>query len=199
MSDIEYCLPSDESGVKMNAIWAGIFRRDFLINNHLYFNENMIAQEDTLFYYELSLRANSIIKMDIPCYLYRQRNGSVMHTRSKERAYKYYLSMVELLKVYERHLEEGDYNDETILKRKILHMKQNVISCLASVDDSKFVKRKLRELKSNRNYPYRFRMEALQTKESVIRIIVYFLLPIEPVFWTLPMIYKISYMKDRGK
>lgn len=107
--------------------------------------------------------------------------------------------MVELLNVYERHLEEGDYNDETIFKRKILHMKQNVISCLASVDDSKFVKRKLRELKSNRNYPYRFRMEALQTKESVIRRIVYFLLPIEPVFWTLPMMYKISYMKDRGK
>lgn len=153
----------------------------------------MIAQEDTLFYYELWLRASSIIKINIPCYLYRQRSSSIMHTRSKERSYKCYLSMVELLSVYEKHLKDGDYNDEKVFRRKILHMNQNVISCLASVNDSKFVKKKLREMKRNRRYPYRFNMEALQTKESVIRRIIYFLLPIETVFWMLRILYKISY------
>lgn len=48
--------PRDRSGRTMSAIWAGMFRKDFLLDNDLSMNENMVAQEDTLFYYEYGLQ-----------------------------------------------------------------------------------------------------------------------------------------------
>lgn len=48
----EFILPSDE--LRKNVCYLGRnFLSKFLVDNRLYFRENMIAQEDTLFYYEM--------------------------------------------------------------------------------------------------------------------------------------------------
>ena len=183
-------LPFDEeSGRKMCAVWAGIFLRKFLIENELQFQEQMIAQEDTLFYYEFGLRVNKVVKCDFPCYLYRIRSTSIMHSRSEERAKKYYKSMLVMYQVYKKHLISGDYNDELVLKNKIHHTQQNIAFCLAMLQDYSFVYKEIKRLKKKGVYPYRLRYDALHTKEPIIRRLCNFLLPFEPVFWLLHYIY----------
>lgn len=58
-------LPKDSNGTPMCAIWAGVLKRDFLIDSGLYFNERMIAQEDTLFYFEMSLHTKNIFHISV--------------------------------------------------------------------------------------------------------------------------------------
>lgn len=193
ISKTERWLPVNQNGIKMCAIWAGLFKRDFLLLNDLHFNEKMIAQEDTLFYYEFILRTDKIIKCSSPSYFYRQKASSVMHSRSKQRLYQYYLSMVEMFKVYKKHLDENDFDNKEILEEKIGHSRQNIITCLVSVDDTKMVKDKLKNLKEIGIYPYPFRKAVWYTKESLLRKIIYFFQPIEPFFWLLHLLYKISY------
>lgn len=149
----------------------------------------MIAQEDTLFYYEFGLKANMVIKCDFPCYLYRQRETSVMHTRNEDRAIKYYKTMLIMYEVYKQHLNKRDYKNEEALKDRILHSQQNIAYCLAMITDHGYVREEMRRLKLKRIYPYPFRNEALHTKEMFLRRICNWLLPIEPVFWILHYIY----------
>lgn len=185
-------LPQDQNGKVMCAVWCGIFLREFLLENDLTMNEKMIAQEDTLFYYEFSLRSDRIYKCDLNCYLYRQRLTSVMHSHGDERAKKYYLSMLELLKVYQEHLDNGDYNDIEILKHKIHQSKQSVAQCLAAVTDRKYVKNELRALKEKKIYPYKLRKETLKSKPFYMGLLT-FLLPIKPFFWLYHFIYKTAH------
>lgn len=182
-------LPMDANGKVMCAIWAGLFRRDFLIKNALFMNEKMIAQEDTLFYYEFSLRTTEIYKWEKNCYLYRQRSSSVMNSHSDVRAQKYYRSMREMLRVYQEHLEQNDYNDKESLLRKIHHSKQNVASCLASLQDRKFIRAELKKLKKEKVYPFKLRQETLQGGGPFVQRLLTFLLPIEPLFWAYHFVY----------
>ena len=145
-------LPCDKENNKMCAVWAGIFSRKFLLDNNLRFHDGMIAQEDTLFYYEFALKSPIIVKSDLPCYLYRQRRNSIMHSRNEERTKKYYESMIIMYEVYKRHL--CDYDNEEILKKKIHHTQQNVAFYLAMLLDHSYVKREMRRLKEARIYPY---------------------------------------------
>lgn len=180
--------PKDERGTTMHAIWAGLFLREFLIKNDLKMNERMIAQEDTLFYYECFLRTQSVYMCDVPCYLYRQRASSVMHNRSDQRARKYYLSMLEMLLVYQSHMEQKDYDDQEILEKKILHSRQNVAQCLASIRDKRYIKEQLKILRKEKIYPYRFRVETLKSKPRYLALLV-FLLPVDPFFWLYHYVY----------
>ena len=176
-------LPSDKSGKKMCTVCAGIFNRDFLLKNELKFNEEMIAQEDTLFYYEFSLKAVEIIKCDFPCYFYRQRATSVMHKKSEKRAKEYYKSMFSMLNVYTKHLKENDYDDITILNKKIHQSKENIAFCLAMITDTKYVRTELKRLKKDKIYPYPFRKNALKSNEVYLLRVFRWLLPVEPMFW----------------
>ena len=182
-------IPMDNSGKTMWAIWAGMFRTDFLRKNGLLFRENMIAQEDTLFYYELEQKYPKIIKTNAICYLYRQRNVSVMHQKSEIRMQKYYQSMRIMLDVYNGYLEAGTYRDKNVLQSKIHRSYENVFSCLAQCTDKKFVKENFRQLKQLGYYPYPLRRAALKNKGSKIKAFLDFLLPIEVCFWCVHYIY----------
>ena len=162
-------LPYDDEGTRMCTVCTGVFLKEFLIKNKIYFQEGMIAQEDTLFYYEFSLKGKTIIKCDFPCYLYRQRPTSIMHMRSEERAKKYYESMMIMYKVYKQHLDKGDYDDEKVLKEKIHHSQQNIAFFLAMLMEHSYVHMEIKRLKREGIYPFPFRNAALHTNESFLR------------------------------
>lgn len=186
----ELVLPTDDSGTKMCAIWSGVFRTDFLIENGLFFRENMIAQEDTLFYYEMEQHLPKMIKTDSVCYLYRQRFSSVMHQKSEERSQKYYQSMLIMLDVYYGYWNKGTFKDKDILEQKILHSHENVCACLARCTDGQFVVDNFQSLKRRGYYPYPFRVSTLSRKGlKKIIAICDFLLPIEFCFWIVHFVY----------
>ncbi len=180
-------LPRDPEGAIMNAVWAGIFRRSFLLAKAITFNEKMIAQEDTLFYYVIGLRTKQIYRFDEPSYIYRQRGSSVMHSRNANRALGYYHSMQELYRVYKEHYDTNDYDDEYVIQQKLLHMRQNLILTLAGVYDTKIVWRELKKAKKNHLYPYSHNF----LSPVGYRRILIFLLPREWGFWIIHFLYKI--------
>ena len=181
--------PSDSNGKTMNAIWAGLFKTEFLREHHVLFRENMIAQEDTLFYYEVEQCFPSVYKTDAVCYFYRQRQSSVMHHKSEERMEKYYSSMIIMLEVYKEYYDSGKYRDKIILEEKIHRSYENISACLAKCIDHAFVKKNLQELKQKGYYPYPLRMNIFKQKGSKIKEIMDYVLPIEPLFWFVHYVY----------
>lgn len=175
--------PVDSAGKTMCAVWAGMFRTDYLRKNRFRFRENMIAQEDTLFYYEIEQADPVMIKTDAVCYLYRQRQSSVMHRKSEERIERYYFSMRIMLEVYLEWLHSGKYRDKDELTEKIHRSYENVCSCLAQCTDHAFVKKNLKELKSLGYYPYPFRKAVFRQNGSKLKAVLDYLLPIEMCFW----------------
>ena len=185
-------LPVDDNKKYMCAIWAGLFRRNFLLDNNLRFKEGMIAQEDTLFYYEFSQYTENIYKTDSICYLYRQRNSSVMHSSSENRTKAYFESMKIMTAVYYDYFNKKNCEDIR-LEKKIHHCKQNLVSTLAISKDHKYVKQQLELLKEKGWYPYRFRLECLRGPGNPVEKVMNFLLPLEPLFWIVHFIYSTAY------
>ncbi len=112
-------LPIDENNRKMNALWAGVFRRSFLTGNHLRFNERMTMQEDAVFWWEFKQKTDKMYKIDSPVYLYRQRTSSLTHTASNSRRKEQYFSNVEKFKVYNRYFHDKNscQNHEVLAKK----------------------------------------------------------------------------------
>ena len=175
--------PCDASGKSMCAIWAGLFRTQFLKRHQLRFRENIIAQEDTLFYYEVEQAYPVIIRTHAKCYLYRQRSSSVMHRKSEERMERYYAGMRIMLEVYLDYLHSEKYRDKDVLTEKIHRSYENVCSCLAQCTDHAFVRKNLKELKRLGYYPYPFRKAVLRQEGPKLKALFDFLLPIGVCFW----------------
>lgn len=76
-----------------------IYRRDFLLKNKLFFNED-IVHEDSEFTTLAYLRAKKIKYIDKAFYFYRQREGSIMNKVSEK-------SIVSLEKICEKFLVEN--------------------------------------------------------------------------------------------
>lgn len=183
MCDCTFSIPVDENAISMSAVWAGPFKREFLLKNGLFFREGMMAQEDTVFYYELKQNDACVLHTDSVCYLYRQRKSSIMHTHSEEKNKNYYKSMLIMLEVYNRYLESGKCRDKNELRQRIHHTKENITWTLAMVKDEEYVHREFKRLKLLRIYPYRLRWHLLTTSRPMVMKIMMFLLPIRPVFW----------------
>lgn len=171
---------------RMCAVWAGLFKREFLVSSNILFRECMIAQEDTLFYYEWEQQVNKLLKTENVCYIYRQRSSSIMHIRTEKRSQAYYQSMLIMLQVYEEILDSGDYRDKNRLLSKIHHTKENIAVCLAMCINYDFVKEQMSYLKENDIYPYPFRLKALKKKN---RRFIDFLMPVNIWFWSMHYIY----------
>lgn len=181
-------LPEDTNGISMCAIWAGIFKLDFLISNNIVFNEKMIAQEDTLFYYEFGLRTKQVFHFKECAYIYRQRSDSVMHSHNADRAFKYYNSMKEMYRVYMKYYTSNLSTNREQLEEKLLHMRQNLALTLAGVNNSHLVKEELKLLKQQKLYPYQTNFFQ---KKRFSKILDY-LLKREWGFWLLHIIAKIK-------
>lgn len=182
--------PKEPNGNHMTAIWCGMFKRSFLIENDLKFIVGMIAQEDRLFYYDFDLKTDTILRFYSPCYIYRQRSTSAMHNKTREQAKKYYRSMRMLYDAYYERYVNNQYRDKSILLEKIHHMQQSCTICLARYPDTKYVKTELKDMKKNKIYPYKFRKDTFNSKENILIRLLFFLQPIEPVFWAFHFLSK---------
>lgn len=74
-----------EKSIKLNSfreeVWDDIYKREFLIKNNLKFKEGLL-HEDILFFIQVLNKAEKVEYIDIPFYIYRQREGSIMSTLS---------------------------------------------------------------------------------------------------------------------
>ena len=182
-------VPKDSNGKMMCSVWAGLFKRSFLNEYNLRFNDNMIAQEDTLFYYEMGLKVRRIHYVTEPVYIYRQRSSSIMHRHDSRKAMKYYKSMYAMLDVYENYYSQNDCEDKERLKLRILQQSQNLALCLVAINDTKFVRKELKSLKAIGHFP----LKSLFLPSSPIQSTMIKMLKNDWGFWILHTIYRIRY------
>lgn len=92
--DLLVCM--QQSGEYRTPVWRQFFKRSFLLENQLSFEEN-ILHEDNLFTFQCLCRANLAARINECFYCRRIRRGSIMTTRTKfENVYGYlrcYLGM----------------------------------------------------------------------------------------------------------
>ena len=195
--------PRDDMGETLASVCCGIFRREFLLKTGLRLNEKMIAQEDTLFCYEFAQKTDKIYKSESLCYIYRQRQTSVMHARNDERSKKYYLSILEMLQVYQTYLSTGECKDRPHLEERVVHAKESIVTCLANVSDNTFVKEPFAYLKKQGIYPYPFRKGCVTESGDKVIGFLRFLLPVPGMFYVYRGIYHskdfIKKLKDKVK
>ncbi len=184
-------IPCDDKKVNMNALWACLFLKDFLIEKNLSFNEKVHMQEDSIFFWAFKHATDKIWKIDTPVYIYRQRKVSITHNVSEEVKTKRYLSMIEKLQIYQKWMEEGYYSKKKIIKRKVLLTRQGIVLGLASLNDDDYVADELKRLRELKVYPYPLCWYSFFTaKENVGLKFLRLLLPFEKVFWLYHKIYK---------
>lgn len=74
-----------EKSMELNSfreeVWDDIYNREFLIKNNLKFKEGLL-HEDALFFIQALAKAERVKYIDIPFYIYRQREDSIMSTQN---------------------------------------------------------------------------------------------------------------------
>ena len=88
--------------------WAKVYRRDFLVKNNLFFNENLTNGEDGIFNYEAFLNADSIYYLNAPTYIYRINDNSVCNTFSTDLDARF----IRLITEYEKMFKKYNICDE---------------------------------------------------------------------------------------
>ena len=81
----KYCKKLDDIGADEIAIWTcwgKCFRKELLLDNKVYFPENITHSEDTAFYFHAVCSAENIFFMDSVIYYYRENASSVTTTGS---------------------------------------------------------------------------------------------------------------------
>ena len=115
-----------ESGNFVATIWLGAYRRDFLIDNDLFFEEGLI-HEDELLLPKIFINAESVHYIPEKIYSYRIRSGSIMIPVSgdrKESAKALMYIYPALYTYYDEALEEGVFKKliEGNLTKRYLYM-----------------------------------------------------------------------------
>ena len=95
--------------------WNKAYRRDFLINNKLFWNEH-VYYEDIEFYYKMALTQPQTYMIDKPLYYYRRRNDaiSMVSTNDINMASDMYKETIKSYKYVKKHIFAERYKNTFI-------------------------------------------------------------------------------------
>lgn len=65
----------------LEVVWLCIYKKEFLEKDNILFIEKLL-HEDVPFFFEVLIKAKKVKVEDIPFYFYRQREGSIVHTKT---------------------------------------------------------------------------------------------------------------------
>jgi len=137
-----------------------IVRRSYLQENHIVFDGALAYGEDYLWAFQINYRKHVGLKTSAPIYRYRQRSGSAMHGRSKEKQVRHMNDMHRLAIIYGQEYERC--KKEQLPKKVLKNIKsrkqlcvQSAITDLIRLAESKAeVKERLKQMKQEKLYPY---------------------------------------------
>lgn len=94
-------------GQSVSVVWNGMYKREFLLNKALKFNEK-IKYEDTLFHWQAFIEAEKIVFTDEYLYFYNRSNEGSDTAKIK----KYYYFILENLKLIKKYILEKNLQKE---------------------------------------------------------------------------------------
>lgn len=126
-----------------------LYRRDFIIDNNLFFTER-ILYEDVDFTPRVYCLAKRVKYIDLVTYSYRQREGSTTHIQNKVKLMDDFFVIVDNLNEFNKN-----YQSKSLLHVELDVFSRYIIGHLNSVEDKQ--KRKSYKLKlKERQIPYKF-------------------------------------------
>ena len=139
-----------------------ISRRQYLKENQIVFNEELAYGEDYLWAFQVNYRKHVGLKTAAPIYHYRQRSGSAMHSRNKEKQLRHMADMHRLALIYGEEYERCQ--KDALSKHILKEVRRRQALCIQSVllDAVKIYKTKkeltelFKKLRSEELYPYRW-------------------------------------------
>lgn len=194
MIDVTYHRESKQMFSSSNVVNVIILRKT-IVENKIYFNEKMCYGEDTLFMYFLSREINvsKHLYFDAEIYCYRQRAGSLMHSKSSNDIKRHMDNMLEMAKVYSNALESDDLSDSFFentkarLDKAIMAAMFDAVR-IENINISCFID----ELKHENLYPKNFAWWTLKTNNiKTLRYnLLCFLFPIPLYYKTFAIVYR---------
>lgn len=170
---------TNQNGAIAGAVWVGIRKREFILKNNLFFNENVHMTEDVLFNFLCEQYPRLVTKVEANVYVYRVREHSATTAKTSRAVERTVSSEIELIKVYSDYLSVTDAELKRKIENRILFLKEDCLLNLTHVRNRSTVKRYLSELKACNLYPWRRRLE----KTKGIRRLNALLIGYPIVFW----------------
>lgn len=132
-------------------------------------NENLHYGEDYLWEFEVCAASKRQITVSPALYYYRQRSGSAMHSRTKEKTQKHIEDMHQLALCYKRFLSEEKYRDwEKNLEDRIGLCVQSMLNSMLQNHYGKSeIERTIQTLKDEQLYPYKPLWFLLKPQRSI--------------------------------
>lgn len=159
-----------------------IVKRKFLLENQIFFCEELAYGEDYLWSFLVNVVAkNKIFVSQI--YGYRKSLNSAMRTSNKEKVVRRCQDMITLA---EQYRIIGDRYAIDVKKRVSLSIQSVLFDFIIFQLDRQCVKDFLTEMKRKKLYPYSIMWKHIIPNTSFSHTLInYFtlLLPIEPIFW----------------
>lgn len=182
-----------------------VCRRDYLIDNNIFFNEELSYGEDYLWVLQVKYRKHINIFTNSRLYIYRQRKGSAMHQTSRAKTKKHFEDMLLLHELYAE--EQKRCIKEQLSDRIINELEHRGLLCTEaalwyylkvanSVNDAKEL---LKTLEQKGLYPYKFSTWNLFGKNAANSLkyrLITFLFPIKTYYLFLCKIY-VSRLKTK--
>lgn len=136
------CLPSiEELSIKASACWYKVFRTDFIKENGIFFDSEIINGEDGLFCLEAITNAESYTVINVDdFYYYRTNNNSATHSFNE----KFNISNIKYIKTVNEVLKNSDLFEASEIKTWVdfisvhgLFVLAYRISCIKNSTDRK--------------------------------------------------------------
>ena len=125
MTGIEYLSLFDF----VNAPWACLFSREFLINSSLFFKEGYYL-EDGIYMMEALIKANKVSFINLYVYFYVQRIGSTLHIFTQSHLRKLNDAFVHAIDYMDYLIKSLDIDDKNAVYRCMAHRDSFIISLL---------------------------------------------------------------------
>ncbi len=88
------------------SVWGGVYKKDFLLYNNIFFPENITNGEDSIFILLIMMRATKIAFLDLLFYYVYERAGSASRIFTVEKAYKFKENIEYLLLLRKNNLQK---------------------------------------------------------------------------------------------
>ena len=182
-----------------------ICRRVYLEEHQILFDGNLAYGEDYLWAFQMNYRKHVGLVTSAPIYHYRQRAGSAMHSRTKEKKMRHMNDMHRLALIYEKEYDRC--KQEVLPKQVLTNIRRRQELCIQSVvfdmvqilENTAEVKEKLKELKGEGLYPYPWMWWYLWDKSINASLKVKLFSLFFPMRWYVILVHKLySKMRKKG-
>ena len=176
----------DQDGKISFGLWLGVFRKSFLVDNGLFFRENMNILEDAVFYFELAHKASAVYLADDYGYLYRVTQTSLTHGDRESVGKRYCDPCITALEIFTEYAGKDSGERAGFIRAHLITRKTMLMQYLLRIPDRGYVKEKLRIIREKGYYPYRYIPEAdflAGEAEPLPRKMLKRMVAVEPLFW----------------